>query len=356
MNKYLILTSISEPSVATLKYCEIADQKDWKLVFIGDLKTPHASYQALETKYKNFMYMTPEQQEELYPELSEAIGWNKCQRRNIGFVYAYDNGCDILATSDDDNIPYDNWGDEMFVGQEIEVDCYENKIVNAFDPISVTEHKSLWHRGYPIEALQRKNDVEYKGKKKITPLIQADFWDGDPDIDAICRITQKPIVKFQDFKPFCSTQLSPFNSQNTFLAREVIPYYVVFPYLGRMDDIWGAYVLQYYFPNSVIYNKATVYQDRNIHNLVNNMMDEVIGYRNTLNFIVEPYTNNTCIPQETQKFLDIYFRLLKICFKCAVKILVSVYNQRLAGRLGDNKQRRKYVKMCYACVYFISNV
>jgi len=52
MNKYLVLTSISEPSVATLKYCEIADQKDWKLVFIGDLKTPHASYQILETNTK----------------------------------------------------------------------------------------------------------------------------------------------------------------------------------------------------------------------------------------------------------------------------------------------------------------
>ena len=306
MNKYLILTSISEPSVATLKYCEIADQKDWKLVFIGDLKTPHASYQALETKYKNFMYMTPEQQEELYPELSEAIGWNKCQRRNIGFVYAYDNGCDILATSDDDNNPYDNWGDEMFVGQEIEVDCYENKIVNAFDPISVTEHKSLWHRGYPVEFVHVKNENEYKGKVKRKVLVQADFWDGDPDIDAICRITQKPIVKFQDFKPFCSTQLSPFNSQNTFLAREVIPYYVVFPYLGRMDDIWGAYVLQYYFPNSVIYNKATVYQDRNIHNLVNNMMDEVIGYRNTLPLINDLENFKNYLPENVTKFWDVY--------------------------------------------------
>ena len=162
MKKYLILTSISEPSVATIKYCEIADEKDWKLVFIGDLKTPHASYQALESKYKNFMYMTPEQQKQLYPELSEAIGWNKCQRRNIGFVYAYDNGCDILATSDDDNIPYDNWGDEIFVGHKIEVDCYENKTAEAFDPISVTEHKTLWHRGYPVEYVHTKNNNEYK--------------------------------------------------------------------------------------------------------------------------------------------------------------------------------------------------
>ena len=306
MNKYIILTSISEPTVATLKYCEIADQKDWKLIFVGDLKTPHASYQALETKYKNFMYMTPEQQEQLYPELSKAIGWNKCQRRNIGWVYAYDQGADLVATSDDDNIPYDNWGDEIFVGQEIEMDNYEHLTANAFDPISPTEHNELWHRGYPIEFVPIKNNIEYKGKIKRKVLVQADFWDGDPDVDAICRITKKPIVKFNDFKPFGSTQIAPFNSQNTFLAREVIPYYVVFPYLGRMDDIWGAYVLQHFFPDSVIYNKATVYQDRNVHNLVNNMMDEVIGYRNTLNLINDLENFKNYLPENVVEFWNVY--------------------------------------------------
>ena len=306
MNKYIILTSISEPTVATLKYCEIADQKDWKLIFIGDLKTPHASYQALETKHKNFMYMTPEQQEQLYPELSKTIGWNKCQRRNIGWVYAYDQGADLVATSDDDNIPYDNWGDEIFVGQEIEMDNYEHLTANAFDPISPTEHNELWHRGYPIEFVPIKNNIEYKGKIKRKVLVQADFWDGDPDVDAICRITKKPIVKFNDFKPFGSTQIAPFNSQNTFLAREVIPYYVVFPYLGRMDDIWGAYVLQHFFPDSVIYNKATVYQDRNVHNLVNNMMDEVIGYRNTLNLINDLENFKNYLPENVVEFWNVY--------------------------------------------------
>jgi hypothetical protein len=306
MKKYLILTSISQPSVATLKYCEIADKKDWELIFIGDLKTPHESYQKLEGEFKNFTYLTPEQQEKLYPELSDAIGWNKCQRRNIGFIYAYDNGADILATSDDDNIPYDNWGDEIFVNQEIEVDCYENKFVNAFDPISVTEHNTLWHRGYPVEFVHVKNENEYKGKVKRKVIVQADFWDGDPDIDAICRITQKPIVKFKDFKPFCSTQIAPFNSQNTFLAREAIPFYVVFPYLGRMDDIWGAYVLQYYFPDSVVYNKATVYQDRNVHNLVNNMMDEVIGYRNTLPLINDLENFINFLPDNVKHFWNVW--------------------------------------------------
>ena len=64
-----------------------------------------------------------------------------------------------------------------------------------------------------------------------------------------------------------------------FMAREVIPYYAVFPHVGRMDDIWGGYVAQLKFPQSVVYNKASVYQDRNVQDLVTNLEKEIIGYR-----------------------------------------------------------------------------
>ena len=94
----------------------------------------------------------------------------------------------------------------------------------------------------------------------------------------MARLTFKPIVKYSDVKePYCSNKISPFNSQNTFLHRDVIPYYSVLPFIGRMDDIWGSYILQNYFPNSVIYSPASVYQDRNIQDLVTNLEKEIIG-------------------------------------------------------------------------------
>ena len=52
-----------------------------------------------------------------------------------------------------------------------------------------------------------------------------------------------------------------------------------------MDDIWGSYIMQYYFPNSVIYNKSSVYQDRNVQDLITNLEKEIIGYRQTYNFL-----------------------------------------------------------------------
>ena len=214
MKKYIVTTTINEPTIATKKFCKIAVEKDFTFVIIGDTKTPHESYRNLENS--NVIYLSPEQQEDLYKELSDTIGWKSIQRRNIGFVYAYDQGADIIATIDDDNIPYDNWGDNILINKEIEIDLFSHKTSNVFDPISPTNHSDLWHRGYPIELVPNKNNIEYKGKTIRKILIQADFWDGDPDIDALCRLSKMPVCKFNKFNPFGSNQIAPFNSQNTF--------------------------------------------------------------------------------------------------------------------------------------------
>lgn len=306
MKKFIVTTTINSPTKATLKFCEIADSKGWTFVIVGDTKTPHEEYRKLEKDFRNITYLSPEQQESLYFELSEIIGWKSIQRRNIGFVYAYQKGADIVATIDDDNIPYDEWGDNILIGKEVEIDLYENTSCNYFDAISVTNHPDLWHRGYPIEYVPIKNNNEYKGKIKITPLVQAEFWDGDPDIDAICRLSKKPIVKFNDFQPFTTTQLTPFNSQNTFLHRDVLKYYSVLPHIGRMDDIWGAYILQRYFKDFLVFTKASVYQERNPQDLVRNLENEVIGYRNTLNLLENLSNFNEYLPEKTKEYIKIY--------------------------------------------------
>jgi hypothetical protein len=302
----IVTTTINSPTKATLKFCEIVQRHpNFDFVIIGDTKTPHEEYEELVNKYERITYLTPDLQDELYPELSDIIGWKTIQRRNIGFVYAYDNGCDVLATIDDDNIPYDNWGDEIYVGEEVTYNEYECA-AEIFDPLSVTKDNYLWHRGYPIDFLSFRKDVDFCGKDKKKCLVQANLWDGDPDIDAMARLTFGPIVKYDIKEPYGSKQIAPFNSQNTFIAREAIPYYAVLPFTGRMDDIWGSYILQAHFPNSVIYDKATVFQDRNEQDLVTNLENEVIGYRNTLRFIMHEDNYESMLPEKTLKFWRAY--------------------------------------------------
>lgn len=301
--KTIVTTTINSPTQATLEYIK---KSDWKFIVAGDTKTPHAEYEALEREYSNFEYLSPEKQEKYYKELSDIIGWKTIQRRNIGFLHAFNEGTTVLATVDDDNIPYDNWGKSLYVNQEILCDYYETEN-DVFDPLSVTNHSYIWHRGFPIDLLQKRNNVIYKGEKKRKVLIQADLWDGDPDIDAMARLTIKPLVKFDVKRPYFSNKISPFNSQNTFIAREVIPFYTVWPYVGRMDDIWSSYYVQTIFTDNLVYCPASVYQDRNVQDLIINLEREVIGYRHTRDFI-----NGKCrldqpfITQPTRDFYNLY--------------------------------------------------
>lgn len=302
MNISIVTTTINSPTIATQKFCKIAQEKQYTFFIVGDKKTPHDLYQNLERKYgTSVKYVHPDEQEYNFKDLSDNIGWNSIQRRNIGFIYALKNNAEIVATVDDDNIPYDSWSSDLYIGQEIECDLYETSN-GVFDPLSVTNYPQLWHRGFPIDLLLEKNSYVYKGKNYIKPLIQADLWDGDPDIDAMCRLNHKPLVKFNISEPYYSTSVSPFNSQNTFLHQSVMKYYYVLPHVGRMDDIWPSYAIQKKFPNSLIYNTASVYQDRNPQDLIKNLENEIIGYRNTLKLI----NNEDVLPSKSKEFIEIY--------------------------------------------------
>ncbi|MDA7593388.1 hypothetical protein N9J74_01695 [Candidatus Pelagibacter sp.] len=293
LKKFIVCTSINKPTLAVKKFDLM---KDWNLVIVGDKKTPK------NYKLKNGVYLSPKKQEKIDKKLSDLIGWNCIQRRNFGILYAWKNGADIVAVVDDDNIPYKNWGKNLLINKKTKVNFYKTNAL-AFDPISVTNHKNLWHRGFPIQILDKRNNVKKK-KKIIKPDIQADFWNGDPDIDAICRMEHHPICKFKNkYFPLASNKVSPFNSQNTFISKKVLPHYFLFPHIGRMDDIWASfYVLSKGF--KVAYNKASVFQKRNEHDLTKDMLKEFIGYENNLNLIKDLKKNsnniNSYIPERSR--------------------------------------------------------
>ena len=293
LKKFIVCTSINKPTLAVKKFDAM---KDWQLVIVGDKKTPK------NYKLKNGIYLSPKKQENIDKKLSDLIGWNCIQRRNFGILYAWKNGADIVAVVDDDNIPYKDWGKKLLIDKKTKTNFYKTN-APVFDPISVTNHKNLWHRGFPIQILDKRKDTK-KQIKIIKADIQADFWNGDPDIDAICRMEHHPICKFKDkYFPLTSNKVSPFNSQNTFISKKVLPHYFLFPHIGRMDDIWASYyVLSKGF--KVVYNKASVFQKRNEHDLTKDMLKEFIGYENNLNLVKDLKKNinniNSYIPERSR--------------------------------------------------------
>lgn len=305
MKKIIVSTTINPPTEAIKRFDAM---EGWELIVIGDRKTP-ADY-----KLERGRYVPPAEQEAVDKGLSDALGWNCIQRRNIGFVMAYERGADVVATVDDDNIPYDGWGTNLMVGTEPKGRLFKTDLP-AFDPVGATKYHHLWHRGFPLQFLHKR---DYSKVAAGAPLgrcdVQADFWDGDPDIDALCRMEHRPDCRFDaaDF-PLASDAWSPFNSQNTFLTREALRHYFMFPGVGRMDDIWGAYYLQAK-GFRVVYAKASVRQDRNVHDFTKDMVGEFLGYEKNPKLIEalkkDPEAIQQFLPEASAKAFDAYRRRL----------------------------------------------
>lgn len=307
MKKFICTTTISSPTDALLKFIEM---KDWTVIVAGDIKTPHEEYQNL-----NLIYISSEQQADEYPYLSELTGWTCIQRRNFAFIEAYKRKCDIIATVDDDNIPLEKWGKSLYLNESVRTKIYTSNKTNCFDPIKVTKYNpfyELWHRGFPIQQLNKREYFYSEGNVSVD--IQADFWNFDPDIDAIARMNSKEIIFDNNSFPFSTNLITPFNSQNTFLSKEVLPYYFVLPHVGRMDDIWIAYYITA-LGYRVLFNKPSVNQIRHKHDLTKDLMNEIIGYKNTNKLIRDLYKNPEnffdYLPSKTIKAYEEYRNIME---------------------------------------------
>ncbi|MDZ4815073.1 MAG: hypothetical protein SGI71_02260 [Verrucomicrobiota bacterium] len=298
MKKVIVTTTINPPTESIKRFSKMTD---WSLVVIGDRKTP-------DYPLDNAIYVTPDMQEAYDRELSDAIGWNCIQRRNFGLLWAHDMKADIVAVVDDDNIPYDHWGRNLLVGQAVNIKQYQTTLP-AFDPIGATNETKLWHRGYPLELIPQR-DYSVSNEITIVPDVQADFWNGDPDIDALCRMEHRPECSFEkSCFPFTSNALSPFNSQNTFISAKWLKDYFLFPHIGRLDDIWAAYYIEAKGAK-VVYHEASVYQQRNVHDLLRDMKQEYIGYENNLKLVqdlkVNPESIMNFLPERSIKAFELY--------------------------------------------------
>jgi hypothetical protein len=220
-------------------------------------------------------------------------------------------GAEIIASVDDDNIPSENWGKNIIVGTEQDVDSYSSNN-GLFDPISITNYPHLWHRGYPIQLLNQRN-YNLTGTERILVDVEASFWNGDPDIDAICRMEHSPECTFDtDIFPFTSSGISPFNSQNTFITSSALKHYFMFPNVGRMDDIWASYYIQA-TGRRVVYTAPTVKQVRNPHDLTLDFEKEILGYLNNYKLLpdimINPNNLKNYVGDKSWNAFQVYLRL-----------------------------------------------
>jgi len=279
----LVTTTINAPTPALRSYTALGHT----LVVVGDRKTPDDVWIRFCKGNNNVRFLSYEYQQLRWRVLSELIGPDCVQRRNLGFVVAVEMGADVIVTVDDDNEPLSNWGNK--VGLATTCKRYEGE-TDVIDPLQVAG-SNMWHRGFPIQRVKERRVWCVDQKTPVVPLVQSNLWHGDPDVDAIERwLFCAQNVRFSPDLWFTSCSYMPFNSQNTAIDRSLIQDYFCFPGIGRADDILASYVLQFLHADKkpfVVFGGPTVYQKRVGHVCEDDLEEELWGMSNLHNILCD---------------------------------------------------------------------
>ena len=249
-------------------------KRKFDFIVIGDVKTPS------DFKLNGCRYFSIDDQEKLNFRLSKSLPKKHYSRKNIGYLLSKDQ--DIIVETDDDNFPREDfWVDR---NKNISADIISNGgWTNVYKFFS---DDNIWPRGIPLESLSLPLPQITNKAQTISCPIQQGLADENPDVDAVYRMTQKLPLNFNKRSPIALTENSwcPFNSQNTTWYKETFPLLYLPSFCSfRMTDIWRSFVAQriaWTCGWPILFHNATVWQERNEHNLLRDFEDEVPGYLN----------------------------------------------------------------------------
>jgi hypothetical protein len=270
---FIVITSIFQPTEAIEAFSKL---KDHHLVVVGDKKTP------ADWSYKNCTYLNVEDQVDLCASLANAIPFNHYGRKMMGYIYAMQQGADIIIDTDDDNIPYDNWVFPDFNGHYLS-SAQGSGWVNVYHYFS---EQPIWPRGLPLRYINDSRDKLQWQEEKIAQKVG--IWQGladvDPDVDAIYRLTSDTPCIFQKKEPVVLEKgtISPFNSQNTAIQKQFfpllfLPSFVTFRFTDILRGIIAQPVL-WQAGYKLGFTEATVIQKRNVHDYFKDFESEVPMY------------------------------------------------------------------------------
>lgn len=275
----VIVTTINPPSDGIRK---IASLRDWTLVVAGDRRTP------ADWNCEGVRYLSLAEQRAMDSEYARACPENHYARKNAGYLHAIAQGAEVLAETDDDNIPYDTFLTE--VDRTVRGDLSLRK---GWDNVyTYFSRERIWPRGFPLELINESLTREPLLRPgEFDCPIQQSLADGDPDVDAVYRLTTTAETQFDARRPVIlgAGTYCPFNSQNTVWWPDAYPLlYLPALVSFRMTDIWRSFVAQACLHAAGLhlsFHSATVRQVRNEHSLLRDFRDEIPGYLNNARII-----------------------------------------------------------------------
>ena len=311
-NGALVVTSISGPNPVLKSLAEGAMARGIPFIVIGDSKSP------ADFELPGCDFYSLDRQRRLPFAYARLCHEKSYARKNIGYLLAIAGGARLMVETDDDNYPQEDfWADRNSVVEGALVSSGD--WVNAYAYFSDT---SIYPRGFPIEHLLAASAKTHV-RAAPTPVdcpIQQGLADNNPDVDAIYRMLLPLPITFRRDTPVILGPKTwcPFNSQNTTVFREAFPLLYLPTFCSfRMTDIWRSYIAQRILWTCgwrLSFHAATVYQERNEHDLLRDFADEVPGYLNNARIARELDT------LELAPGPDAIAPNLKLCYKKLVQM------------------------------------
>lgn len=272
----VVITSIASPTKAVEKYALIDSVQT---IVVGDTKTPEGWHT------DGVVYLSVAEQIKRYKDLGEALPVCHYGRKNIGYLEAMRLGYPIIIDTDDDNLPLDNWHIPDRSGSFL---CTPGgrDFINAYSYFSDAH---IWPRGLPLECVQSDKSRSFKNELTEKPLnvpVWQGLANGDPDVDAIYRLIINKPCEFESRAPLVLGKgtVSPYNSQNTISYKEAfpllyLPSYVSFRFTDILRGLIGQVIL-WEHGYRLGFFEATVFQERNIHDYMEDFKSEIPVYLN----------------------------------------------------------------------------
>ncbi|WP_136465404.1 STELLO glycosyltransferase family protein [Flagellimonas onchidii] len=274
--KFIIITSIFLPTKAVRTF---AQKKDCELIVVGDKRTPK------HWNVDEAIFLSIRSQNKMAPTLDKLLPYNHYSRKNMGYLYAIQQGAISIIDTDDDNIPYEDWSFPNFTGT-FPLLKQRNGFVNIY---SYYSDQKIWPRGLPLHLINSK-DSKISCDEPSVAEVEVGVWQGladqDPDVDAIYRLVDNSPCIFNKKGNLVLPKgtISPFNSQNTAFRKELFPLlYVPSTVTMRFCDILRGLVAQPILWNHGYHlgvTQATVFQERNEHDFMKDFEQEIPCYLN----------------------------------------------------------------------------
>jgi hypothetical protein len=276
--KALVITSIAPDTLQVLHtYAQDCAECDVHFICIGDTKSPDTF------SIPGCDFWSVERQLSMDSEFAKLCPTRHYARKNIGYILAIQNGYTELVETDDDNLPRPEFW--QVKGRKVSAHAMREKgWINVYNYFS---DSFIWPRGLPLEELHTPSaPLSDFPVQELDCPIQQGLADENPDVDAVYRLSYPLPINFKKGMALGlgNNAWSPFNSQNTYWYKDAFPLLYLPAYCSfRMTDIWRSYVAQRIaWANgwSILFHEATVWQERNAHNLMKDFEDEIPGYLN----------------------------------------------------------------------------